>query len=74
MPRIEVMSPTKGDDLLAEWGEDTGVENLRGIKQKFEALQSKGYRAFTVRTGHRVDAFDPRIEEDIVFIAPLVGG
>lgn len=73
MPRIEIMT-AKGDDLLAEWGKDTEEENLKSISQRFRALRATGYSAFTVHSGRRVDNFDPDIEEDIIFIAPLVGG
>ncbi len=73
MPRIEVMS-VRGDDLLAEWGRDTGTEDLKSISQRFKGLRAKGYSAFTVHSGRRLDAFDPEIEENVIFIAPLVGG
>lgn len=73
MPRIEIMT-AKGDDLLAEWGCDTRGEDLAKISHEFGEMRAKGFSAFTVQSGRRVDDFDPDIEEDIIVIAPLVGG
>jgi hypothetical protein len=73
MPKIQVMSP-RGDDLCAEWGPDTGVEDFQLIKRRFDALRAKGFSAFTTKSATRVDHLSPDIQEDIIFIAPLVGG
>jgi|GraSoiStandDraft_35_1057300.scaffolds.fasta_scaffold447890_2 hypothetical protein len=73
MPKIQVMSP-KGDDLFAEWGIDTGVEDLKLIGKRFDEQCAKGFSAFTSVSATRVKSFSPEIQEDIVFIAPLIGG
>jgi hypothetical protein len=73
MPNIRVMSP-KGDDLLAEWEPDTAVEDLNLISKRFDEQCAKGFSAFTSKSGTRLKSFSPEVEEDIIFIAPLVGG
>ena len=71
--RIEVMA-SNGDDLLAEWNATTSAAELRAISQRFQAQRGKGFRAFGARSGQRVDHFDPDLQEDVVFIAPMIGG
>jgi hypothetical protein len=71
--RIEIMT-RKGDEVFAEWDAQTPVEELQAIAERFAAIQRQGYRAFGSLTGTRVDAFDPAVLEDLVFIAPVVGG
>lgn len=73
MPKIQVMSGN-GDDLFAEWGSATGAEDLENINRRFHQLRAKGYSAFTTTSATRIDDFSPDIEEDIIFIAPLIGG
>jgi len=72
MPTIRVMS-AKGDDLLEKWDIDTGVEDLKLISKRFDVQCAKGFSAFTT-SGTRLKSFSPEIQEDIIFIAPLVGG
>lgn len=71
--RIEVMS-NKGDELLAEWDARSSPAELNDIVEAFGLLRGKGYRAFGAVTGQRVDGFNAGIDEDLVFIAPMVGG
>ena len=71
--RIELMS-RKGDEVFAEWTQETGAAELEAIAQRFRALQGQGYRAFGAVSGRRVDTFTPSVDEDLVFIAPVVGG
>ena len=70
--KIQVMSKS-GDSVLAEVTNETSVEELALVTLQFRKLQANGYRAFT-RRGVRVDRFSPEIDEDIVFVAPLMGG
>jgi len=70
--KIEAMSRS-GHDLVAEVTDQTSVEDLAFIENQFNELQAKGYQAFT-RKGRRLDRFSTQIDDDIVFIAPLVGG
>jgi hypothetical protein len=71
--RIEVMS-SKGDELLAEWDARSSPAELNDIAQDFGLLRAKGYRAFGAVTGLRADHFNAEIDEDLIFIAPMVGG
>ncbi len=71
--RIEIMSK-KGDEVFAEWTAQTPAEELQTIAERFAAIRRRGYRAFGAVSGKRVDAFDADIDEDLVFIAPVVGG
>ena len=73
MPKIQVMSGN-GDDLFAEWESETGAADLKNISRRFHQLRAKGYSAFTTTSATRIDNFSPDIEEDIIFIAPLIGG
>ena len=71
--RIEIMS-RKGDEVFAEWNAETSEEEFRAIAERFAAIQRQGYRAFGTVSGARVNAFDANVVEDLVFIAPVVGG
>ncbi len=71
--RIEIMS-RRGDEVFAEWNAQTPAEELRAIAKRFAAKRRQGYRAFGTVSGTRVDAFDAGVSEDLVFIAPVVGG
>jgi len=73
MPRIEIMSH-RGDDLFAEWGRETNPDDLKAIAERFKEQRAKGFSAFTAQTGNRVDEFNSDIEEDLIMIAPLIGG
>ncbi len=70
---IEIMSH-RGDDVFAGWGKETNPDDLRAIADRFKEQRGKGFRAFTIHTARRVDSFSPDIEEDMIFIAPLIGG
>jgi hypothetical protein len=65
---------SRGDDLIAEWGNTTTAEDLAAIRKRFEDLRAKGFTPFRSRTAARVQSFGPEIDEDIIFIAPLIGG
>jgi len=71
--RIEVMS-SKGDELLAEWDVRSSPAELSDIAEAFCTLRGRGYRAFGAVTGRRVDRFIAEVDEDLIFIAPMVGG
>lgn len=71
--RIEIMSK-KGHEVLAEWSGDTSAAELLEVAARFRAKRHRGYRAFGAVSGKPVDDFTPEIDEDLVFIAPLVGG
>jgi hypothetical protein len=71
--RIEIMS-RRGDEVFAEWNTETPAAELQAIAERFAAIQRRGYRAFGSVSGTRVDAFDANVAEDLVFIAPVVGG
>lgn len=71
--RIEVMS-SKGDEVFAEWNGETPAVDLDAIATRFQAQRHRGFRAFGSVSGQRVDVFDPNLTEDLVFIAPVVGG
>ncbi len=64
----------RGDDLFAEWGKETNSDELKAIAERFNEQRGKGSSAFTIHTARRVDSFSPDIEEDMIFIAPLIGG
>ena len=70
--KIEVMSRS-GHDLLAEVTKVSSATELEFAADRFREFKAKGYQAFT-RKGSRLDRFSPEIDDDIVFIAPLVGG
>jgi len=71
--RIEIMS-RKGDAVFAEWNGETPAVDLEAIAARFQAQRTKGFRAFGAVSGRHVDAFDAALTEDLVFIAPVVGG
>ncbi len=70
--KIEVMSRS-GHDLIAEVNKESTATELAFAVDRFSEFKAKGYQAFT-RNGSRLDGFSPEIDDDIVFIAPLVGG
>jgi len=72
--KIEVMARS-GDELLAaDVTENTSSEELQWIDREFRDLLRRGYSAFGVQSGMRIDHFSPQIGEDLIIIAPLVGG
>ena len=73
MPRIGIMSH-RGDDVFAEWGKETNPDDLRAIADRFKEQRGKGFSAFKIQSSTRVDSFSPDIDEDMIFIAPLIGG
>ena len=72
--KIEVMARS-GDELLAaDVTENTRSEELQWIDREFRDLLRRGYSAFGVQSGMRIDHFSSQIGEDLIIIAPLVGG
>ena len=71
--RIEVMTG-RGDEVVAEWNRDTREEELRIIGKRFDQLLERGYSAFGTESGTRLPRFNPELDEDVVFIAPVRGG
>ncbi len=71
--KIEVMARS-GDELLADVTENTSPEELQWIDREFRDLLRRGYSAFGVQSGMRIDHFSSQIGEDLIIIAPLVGG
>ncbi len=71
--KIEVMTRS-GDECLAEINENTSPEELQWIDQQFQELRKKGYSAFTKHEGRRVDNFDRTLDDDLILVAPIVGG
>ena len=70
--KIRVMT-LAGDELLAEVNENTTQDDLAWIDQQFQDLKRRGYSPFT-RSGTRIKTFSPDLKDDILFVAPLVGG
>lgn len=71
--RVLVMS-RNGDDVLGEWNAVYTEGAIAELGRKFAHLRAKGYRAFGTSSGARFDAFSPEIDEDVLMIAPVVGG
>lgn len=72
--KIEVMARS-GDELLAaDVTENTSSEELQWIDREFRDLLRRGYSAFGVQSGMRIVHFSSQIGEDLIIIAPLVGG
>lgn len=70
--KIEIMA-RDGHQLLAEIREDTSLEELRWVDHQLRQFRQKGYSTFT-RSGQRVNGVNVDLDEDLVLIAPLVGG
>jgi len=70
--KIRVMTRA-GDELLAEVNENTTQDEIAWIDRQFQDLKRRGYSPLT-RSGTRIKTFSPELKEDILFIAPLVGG
>jgi len=71
--KIEVMSH-KGHDILAEVDEKTSPEELDRLDAELKKFMDQGYTAFLKESGLKVDKIDPAIKEDVVVIAPVMGG
>jgi len=71
--KIMVMS-RRGHEVLAQWDQETTEEELCRIDQEFNQLLSRGYSAFAVTSGERLDKFQPELKEDIFLVAPVAGG
>ncbi len=70
--KIRVMTRA-GDELLAEVNENTTQDELGWIDQQFQDLKRRGFSPLT-RSGTRITTFSPDLKDDILFVAPLVGG
>ena len=71
--RIFVMS-RNGDDVLGEWTPGCSTAEIADLEVKFARLRSRGYRAFGVSSGSRFDRLATAIDEDLLLVAPMVGG
>ena len=71
--KIELMSH-KGHEVLAEIDEKTRPAELDRLDAEFKKLIDQGYTAFLKESGLKVDKIDPRVREDVVVIAPVMGG
>jgi hypothetical protein len=71
--RIEVMSP-KGHETIAEVDEQTSREEIDRLDAELQKLMSQGYSAFLKESGLKVSKIDPTVKEDVVVIAPVMGG
>lgn len=70
--KIRVMTRA-GDELLAEVNENTTQDEIAWIDRQFQDLKRRGYSPLT-RSGTRIKTFSPELKDDILFVAPLVGG
>ena len=71
--KIEVMSH-KGHEILAEIDEKTSPAELDRLDVELKKLMDQGYSAFLKESGLKVDKIDPTVKEDVVVIAPVMGG
>ncbi len=71
--KLEVMT-RKGHELLAEVNNHSGDKDLEWIDEQFQRLRKRGYSSFTKRDGRRVDYFDRNLDDDLILVAPIVGG
>ena len=71
--RVEVMSE-KGHEVLGEWDRTQAMVRLQELDRHLHWYLSKGYNAFGAQSGQRLEALDPKSDEDVVLIAPMIGG
>ncbi|MBI1748327.1 MAG: hypothetical protein HYR55_17360 [Acidobacteria bacterium] len=71
--KIEVMSH-KGHELLSEVDEKTSPAELDRLDSELKKLMDQGYSAFLKESGLKIEKIDPSIKEDVVVIAPVMGG
>jgi hypothetical protein len=50
------------------------LEDLELVRKRFDEQCAKGFSAFTSKSGSRLRSFAPDIQEDIIFVPPLIGG
>lgn len=63
-----------GDEVIGSWTPESPVAEVGRAENAFLAMQLRGYNAFGIDSGRRIDAFEPGIDEDVLFVAPMVGG
>jgi hypothetical protein len=71
--RVELMS-RKGHDVLGEWDHTMALERLEALDQQVQHYLRQGYNAFGAVSSQRLEHVGPDCEEDVVLIAPVVGG
>lgn len=71
--KIEVMS-NKGHEIIADVDEKTSPAELDRLDAELKKLMDQGYTAFLKESGLKIDKIDPSIKEDVVIIAPVMGG
>ena len=63
-----------GDDLMGEWTPLSTESELKPLRTSFSTMRERGYRAFGVNSGRRIDYFGADVDEDIILFPPMVGG
>jgi len=73
--RVMRVLSVNGDSVRHEWEETTSPEHLAEIEAEFNQLMRREYVPLLVKEGlqQKMAQFDPNAEE-ILFIAPLIGG
>jgi hypothetical protein len=71
--RVELMS-RKGHDVLGEWDRTMALERLEALDREVQDYLRRGYNAFGAASNQRLEHVGPDCEEDVVLIAPVVGG
>lgn len=63
-----------GDDLIGEWTSLSSESELKPLRASFSKMRERGFRAFGMTSGRRVDDFGADLDEDIILFPPMVGG
>jgi len=63
-----------GDDLMGEWTPLSSESELKPLKTSFLNMRERGFRAFGVTSGRRIDHFGADVNEDVILVPPMVGG
>lgn len=63
-----------GDQLVGDWTTTSSPDEILEVEKTFHVLRKEGFTAFGLDSGRRFDAFAPTIDEDVPFVAPMVGG
>jgi hypothetical protein len=71
--RVEVMSE-KGHEVLGEWDRRQAMLRLQELDKQLQSYLRRGYSAFGAQSGQRLKALHPERDEDVVLIAPMIGG
>jgi hypothetical protein len=71
--RVELMS-RKGHDVLGEWDRTMAMERLEALDREVQDYLRRGYNAFGATSNQRLERIAPDCDEDVVLIAPVVGG